>query len=120
MFCKFHKINLNCDISYTDSLLFKEQKATINPKNNDMCVKYEVTFGLNDSDIGKHSERIRKITPFKDQCEWKKTRFPTGSKDWKKFETSKKTIVLNVFFLPSKSDGIEKMKQAYILKHTSE
>ena len=55
-----------------------------------MCLKYEVTFALNHSGIGKHSERIRKITPFKDQCEWKEMKFLTGSKDWEKFERKKK------------------------------
>ena len=41
-----------------------------------------------------------------DQCKWKEINFHMGSKDWKKFETNKKTITLNVLFLPSNSEGI--------------
>ena len=42
-----------------------------------------------------------------------KTNFPTVSKDWQKFETNNKTIVLNVLFLPS-NGRLEKIRQAYI------
>ena len=36
---------------------------------------------LSHESIGKQPERIQKIKPFIDQCDWKDIDFPTGLKD---------------------------------------
>ena len=46
----------------------------------------------------KPSKNI-KIKPSIDQYDWKEVDFPSGSKDWKKFEQNNKTIALNILFL---------------------
>ena len=63
----------------------------------------------------KDPQILSEIWPYRDQFNWKveKTNFPTTSKDWQKFETNNRTIVLNVLFLPS-NGRLEKIRQAYI------
>lgn len=72
------------------------------------CFKYSVADTINHENIGKHPERISNIRPFIDQYDWKEIDFPIWSKDWKRFETNNKAIV--VMFLPSNSDGLEKIR----------
>ena len=62
----FNKTSINRGGSYTDSPQWlKNQKATINPKNNDdKCFQYAVTLALNLNRIDNHPERIPKIKPF--------------------------------------------------------
>ena len=43
-----------------------------------------------------------------------KNRFPSHSKDWKKFEQNNKTITLNIFFAPHKT---KQVRHAYKSKH---
>ena len=48
-----------------------------------MCFKHEITVTINHEDIGRHPERISKISPFIDQHDWKSINFrdqKTGSK----------------------------------------
>ena len=86
LYYDFNKISLNRGGSYRDSPKWlKDQKSTINPKNNDdKCFQYAATLELNK--IKRHSQRISKIKPFIRQYNWKDTDFPSTSKDWKKFE----------------------------------
>ena len=44
-------------------------------------------------------------------------KFPSHSKDWRKFEQNNKTITLNIIYLPYNTKQI---KQAYISKYTNE
>ena len=93
----------------------KNEKATINPKNNDNnCFQYALTVALNHKQIKSHPERISKIKPFIDQYNWKEIDFPSHSKDWKKFEQNNKTIALNILFVPYNT---EKIRLAYKSKH---
>ena len=63
-----------------------------------MCYMYAVTFLLlNHGYIGKHPE-IRKTEHFIGQYNWRETKFHIGIKDWKMFETNKKTIALKILF----------------------
>ena len=64
LYYKYHKINPNCGASYIDSPdLKKNKKATINPisKKDNKCFQYAVTVTLNNEEIGKHTERIKKL-----------------------------------------------------------
>ena len=65
-----------------ESLLLKNKKAKINPKNNDSkCFQYALTVALNHEQIKKDPQRITKIKPFIDQCNWKEIDFPSHNKD---------------------------------------
>ena len=94
-----NKISLSRGGSYIDSRKWlKDKKATINPKNNDYkCFQYALTVALNYEQIKKNLQRISKNKLFIDQYLWKETDFPSHSKDWKKFESNNKSIVLNIF-----------------------
>ena len=48
----------------------------------------------------QNEERISSIKPFIDQYNWEGIDFPSGIKDWKKFERNNKTIALNIFYIP--------------------
>ena len=80
----------------------KNKKATINPKNNDNnCFQYATIAALNHKQIKNHPERISNLKPFIDQYDWKGINFPPKQEeDWKKFESDRKTISLNILFVP--------------------
>ena len=83
----------------------KQEKATINPRNNDdMCSKYTLATSLNCRQIGKRPERFSKIKSSMNQYEWKEANLPSEAKDWKKFERNSKTIAFNVLFSPHNSE----------------
>ena len=87
--------------SYIDSPKWlKDKKSTINPKNNDhKCFQYAATLSLNFDNINNHPEKLSKIRPFIDQCNWKDIDFPPTNKDWKKFELNNK-VALNILYIP--------------------
>ena len=60
------------------------EKTTINPinKKDNKCFQYAVTVALNYEGIKKDPQRITKIKPFINKCNWKGINFP--SDDWKK------------------------------------
>ena len=72
LYYKLHKISLNRGGSYIESPKWlKNKKATINRKNNDdKCFQYDLTVALNHEQIKKESQRITKIKPFIEQCNW--------------------------------------------------
>ena len=73
----------------------KKGKTTINPKNNvDNCFQYTMAIALNHKQIKGEALRMTKICPFINQDEWKD--FPSHKKDWKKSETSNKSMTLHV------------------------
>lgn len=74
-----------------------------------MRFHYVVTVVLNHEKITERPEKIAKITPCVGQYNWNKVNFPTSSIDWKRFETSNKTVTLNVFFLTS-NGRLEKIR----------
>ena len=85
----------------------KNKKATINPKNNkDKCFQYALNVALNYEQIKKDPQRISKIKPFIDQCNWKEKDFPSHRKDWKMFESNNKSIALNILYVPHISQNI--------------
>ena len=68
LYYKLHKISLNRGGLYVESPEWlKNEKATINPKNNDdKCFQYAVTFALNYKQIKRDPQRITKTKPFID------------------------------------------------------
>ena len=101
LYYDFNKINISRGRSYIDSPKWlKNEKSTINPKNNDYkCFQYVVTLALNLDKINNHPERISKIKPFIEQYNWSNLDFPSISKDWKKFELNNE-IALNILYVP--------------------
>ena len=113
----FIKISLNRAGSCIDSPEWLKAKgATINPKNIDNeCFKYAITVALNHEKIDKNPQRITKIRPFIDTCNWKDIKFPSDSNDWKKFEQNNRTIAPNILYVPCNT----KQKPAYISKYNN-
>ena len=71
---KLHEIGLTRGGLYIDSPKWlKNEKATINIKNNDdKCFHFGITAALNHEKIKSHPKRISTIKPFIDQYDWKK------------------------------------------------
>ena len=113
-----HKISLNRGSSYIESPEWLKNKGvTINPKNTkDNCFQYAVIAALNYQNINHHPERISKLKPFINNCNWKDIEFPSHSKDWRKFECNNKTITLNILCVPCNT---KKINPAYISKHNN-
>ena len=103
-----HKTNLKRGKSYIKSPEWiLNKRATINPKNKDnKCFQYSITVALNHQNIENHPERISNIKPFIDQYNWEGIDFPSGIKDWKKFEKNNKTITLNILYVPFNTNRI--------------
>ena len=83
-----HKICLNRETSCIKSLKWLENKGvTINPRNtkNNKCFQYAIIAALNHQNINHHPERISKLTPFIDNCDWTEIEFPAHLKDWRQF-----------------------------------
>ena len=80
----------------------EEKQATTNPQNkkDDKCFQYALTIALNYEKINKNRHRISKIKPFIDQYNWNEIDFSSTGKDWKKFESSNKSIALNILYVP--------------------
>ena len=115
LYYDFHKTSIYRGGSYIDSPKWlKDEKSTINPKNNDdKCFQYPVTLALNLDNIDNHPERISKIKPFINKYNWKDKDFPSTSKDWKKFELNNE-IALNTLYVPHNT---RKIHVAYKSKH---
>ena len=108
---KLHKIILNRGASYRDSPEWlKNKKATISLKNNDdNCFQYALTVALNYQKIKNYPEGISKTKPFIDHYNWKEIDFQLHRKEWKNFESSNKSIALNILYVP---DTIKEISHA--------
>ena len=96
----FNKISLNRGGSYIKSPDWLHGKKTINPKNEkeNKCFQYALTVALNYEKIKEDHQRISKTKLFIDQYNWNEINFPPTGKDWKKFESSNKSIALNILY----------------------
>ena len=107
LYYKLHKISLNRGGSYIDfHKSLKNIKATINPKNNDMCFQYAITVGLNHEKNNKYPQRMRKTKPFFDQYNWKEINFLSNKKDLENFESINKSLVLSSLYVPFNTEDI--------------
>ena len=88
LYCKCHKINFKRGGSYIDSPdWIKKKKAAINPKNEDYKLfQYAPTVALNHEEIKRRLQRISKIKPFINKCNWNGIKYPSKIHDWKTFE----------------------------------
>ena len=118
LYYDFNRISLNRGGSYIElAKWIKDKRSIINPKNNDYkCFQYAITVALNYDKINRNPQRISKIKPFIEQCNWKDIEFPATSKDCKKFEQNNESIALNVFYIPHNT---KKISLAYKSKHNS-
>ena len=116
LYYDFNKISLKRGGSYIESPKWiKNNKSTINPKNNDdICFQYAVTVALNHDKIKKDLQRVSKIKPFIDKYNWNDIDMPSTGKDWKKFKLNNELIALNVLYVPHNTG---KIHLAYKSKH---
>ena len=117
LYYNLNKVSLSRGGSYIDSPKWLKSKgATINPQNkkDGKCFQYAITVALNHEQIKDHPERISKIKPFIDQYDWKEIDFPSQREDWKKFDSSNKSIVINILYVPHNT---EKIRHAYKSKY---
>ena len=117
LYYNLNKVSLSRGGSYIDSPKWvKNKRATINPQNkkDDRCSQYAVTVALNLEQIKDHPERISKIKPFIDKCDWKEIDFLSTGNDQKKFESNNKSIALNILYVPYNT---EKIRYAYKSKY---
>ena len=78
------------------------------------CFQYALTVALNHEEIKNNPERISKIKPFIYQYDCKEIDFPSTAKDWKKFESNKKSIALNILYVPQNTEKIRHIIQNII------
>ena len=73
LYYDLNKVSISKGGSYIDSPKWlKNEKSTINPKNNDYkCFQYAITLALNYDKIDRNPQRISKIKPFIENCNWK-------------------------------------------------
>ena len=98
---KCHKINWNCERSYTDFPDWIEnQKAAINPINKKVnkCFKYALTLALN------HRFVVNK-------CNWEGINFPSEKNDWKNFDKNNVTIAPNALYVKKEKAYSEDITQ---------
>ena len=113
---RIHKINLKTRKWYIKSpdWIFNK-RATINLKNKDnKCFQYAIAVALNHQNNENHPERISNNKLFINQYNWKDIDFPTGVKDWEKFEKNNKKVALSILYTPPNTKEI---KLAYKLKY---
>ena len=117
---QLHKLSLNRGSSYIESPEWVQNKGvTINPKNtkDNNCFQYAIIAALNHQNTDHHPERISKLKPFINNCNWKDIEFPSYLKDWRKCESNNKTIALNTLYVPYKTKQI---RPTYKSKHNNE
>ena len=82
-------------------IVWLKNNKTINLKNNDdNCFQYVLTVALNYQNFDKNPQRISKTKPFINQYDWKSINIRSHKEDCKKFESSNKSIALNILFVP--------------------
>ena len=123
LYFDLNKISLSRGGSYIDSPeRLKNKNATINPQNEkdgkcfqcfNSCIKL--------SNIKNNPDRISKIKPFIRRYNWKEINLPPQKEGWKKFESNKKSIALNVLYVPYNTKEIRHAyKSKYNLKRENQ
>ena len=105
----FNRVSISKGGSYIESPKWlKDQKSTVNQKNNDYkCFQYATTLALNFDKITSHPERIKKIKSFINKYNWNDISFPATRKDWNRFEVNNKNVALNIPYVPFNTKKIE-------------
>ena len=76
---------------------FKGKKETIISGDNDF--ENALDDALNYQNIKTNPERISKLKPYINKCNWEGIEFPAGPKEWQKLERNNKTIALNIIYV---------------------
>ena len=85
----------------------KSKKAVINPQNKDEGrFKLAVIAALHHEKIKKDHQRISRLRPYENQCNWEGLEFPVSIKKIDKFEKNNPGIAVNVLFTNKKSQNI--------------
>ena len=85
----------------------KSKKAVINPQNKDEgCFKWAVIAALHHEKIKKDHQRISRLRPYENQCNWEGLEFPVSIKKIDKFEKNNPGMAVNVLFTNKKSQNI--------------
>ena len=96
LYYKCNRTNPNCGGSYIDSPDWIKKTTTIIPINvkDRKCFQYAVTVTLNHEEIGKQSERIKKLNllsinmlifhKYFYEKKWEAIHFPSEKDEWKK------------------------------------
>ena len=110
----FHRLNLTRGSSYVPLPDWLARKgAIINPKNSDMeCFKWAVIAAMKWKDIGDHPERISKLRRYEDDFDWDGIKFPTSTRDIKRFE-SRNEITINILAFEDKKVYICRKGKGY-------
>ena len=110
------------DFDPVNALYYDLNKISLSRRNKyDKCVQYALTVALNHKKIKSHPEQIPNIRPFIDHNSWKEIGFPSNKKDWKKFESNNKSIVLNILYVPYNTKEIRHAcKSKYNLKRENQ
>ena len=93
----FHRLNLTRGSSYIPLPDWLAKKGTIiNPKNSDMkCFKWAVIAAMKWKDIDSHPEQISKLRRYEDNFDWNGIKFPTSTRDIRRFK-SRNEITINI------------------------
>ena len=85
----------------------KSKKAVINPQNKDEGrFKWAVIAALHHEKIKKDHQRISRLRPYENQCNWEGLEFPVSIKKIDKFEKNNPGIAVNVLFSNNKNQNI--------------
>ena len=105
----FNRVSISKGGSCIDSPKWlKDKKSTVNQKDNDnKCFQYTTTLALNSNKINKDPQRISKIKPFIENCNWNDINFPAAKKDWNRFEANNKNVALNMLYVSFNTKKIE-------------
>ena len=82
--------------------------------HDNKCFHYATNIALNCHNIKNNPERLTNFKPFIDQHNWKEINFPANKTHWKKFESSNKSIALNILYVPYNT---ERKRHGYKSKH---
>ena len=104
MYYKCHKVNLNV----VDHILIlqtekKNQKAAINPKNeDDKSFQYAATVALNYEETEWNPEIVSNIKALINKSNWQKTNYSSKIDNWKTLGKHNPTIALDFVYLSYK------------------
>ena len=82
---------------YSSEWLRSKKEAII---NGDNCFQNALNDALDYQRIKKDPQEISKIKPYIRKYNCKDVKFLSNKEDWKKFGQNKKTIALNILFIP--------------------
>ena len=93
-----------------------KKEAIINNDNNNSNFQNALDDTLNYQNIESNPQRISKLKPYINKCNWEGIDFPAESKEWQKFKRNSNTISLNVLHV---KHNTKKISVVYRSKHNN-